>query len=51
MFATLALDTPLSKAVKPPGQLASEGRGKCLYILLASVAACYDLRRLLRDGF
>ncbi len=38
MVAILVLDNPLNEAVKPPGQVASEGRGVYLFILLASVA-------------
>ena len=51
MAATLVLDNPLNEAVKPPGQVASEGRGVYLFILLASVAGCYDSRRVLWGGF
>jgi len=34
MAATLVLDNPLNDAIKPPGQVASEGRGVYLFILL-----------------
>ena len=51
MAATLVLDNPLNDASKPPGQVASEGRGIYLFILLASVAGCYDSRRVLWGGF
>ncbi len=50
MAATLVLDNPVNDAIKPPGQVASEGRGVYLFILLASVAGCYDARRVLWGG-
>ncbi len=51
MACTLVLENPMAEALKPPGQVAAEGRAVYLFILLASVAGCYDPRRVLWGGF
>lgn len=50
MAASLVLDNPLLTTLKPPGQVASEGRNIYLFILIASVAGCYEPRRVLWGG-
>ena len=50
MAASLVLDNPLLTTLKPPGQVASDGRNIYLFILIASVAWRYEPRRLLWGG-